>query len=171
MLYLALVPLAALMLETLFVQPQALSLGVPLAVLGVVVMALQITDVIGYWSHRLEARFGVRRMLNVVPALIVLCLVLASFQKQLALIFIAIISSLTSSLHPMVMSRIQRESTDEIRATLLWLPSLMGTVLATISQPVLGLVADRSGLPVAYLVLAGGLVVLSLPLVGELARV
>ena len=40
--------------------------------------------------------------------------------------------------------------------------SLMFTVVAAISQPTLGLIADRSGLPAAYVVLAGSLSILTL---------
>jgi len=40
--------------------------------------------------------------------------------------------------------------------------SLMFTVVAAISQPTLGLIADQSGLASAYLVLVGSLSVLTL---------
>src|SRR6185436_7886802 len=46
MIYLALVPIASFITETLFLQPQSLSLGVPLAGIGVLVMAVQLTNMV-----------------------------------------------------------------------------------------------------------------------------
>src|SRR5262249_24134879 len=46
-LYLAIVPLASFMLESVFVQPQALALGVPIAGIGVLVMAVQLAKILG----------------------------------------------------------------------------------------------------------------------------
>ena len=54
MVYLAVVPLASFMIESVFVQPQALALGVPLAGIAVIVMAVQLTAMAGSaWSGRL----------------------------------------------------------------------------------------------------------------------
>src|SRR5262249_42835733 len=46
-LYLAIVPLASFMIESVFVQPQALALGVPIAGIGVLMMAVQLTGMAG----------------------------------------------------------------------------------------------------------------------------
>jgi MFS family permease len=164
MMYLALVPLAALILETLFVQPQALALGVPIAGVGVVVMALQITNIAGStWSDRIRVRVGEGRILYAAPLVIVASLILlAALQLFPALLFIAVISFVTACLHPILLSRVQNEVSDDLRATLLSMQSLMFTVVAAISQPTLGLIADRSGLPAAYVVQAGSLSILTL---------
>src|SRR6266487_1558734 len=115
MMYLALVPLAALILETLFVQPQALALGVPIAGVGVVVMALQITNIAGStWSDRIRARVGEGRILYAAPFVIVASLiVLAALQVFPALILIALISFVTACLHPILLSRVQHEVSDD----------------------------------------------------------
>ena len=164
MIYLALVPLAALILETLFVQPQAVALGVPVAGIGVVVMALQITNIAGStWSDRFAARFGERRILYAAPLFIVASLILlAALQLFPALLFIAVISFVTAVVRPIVLSRIQNEVSDTIRATILSLQSLMATVVAAISQPTLGLIADHLGLPATYFALASSLSLLTL---------
>jgi len=164
MMYLALVPLAALILETLFVQPQALALGVPIAGVGLVVMALQITNMAGStWSDRIKARFGEGRVLYAAPLFIVASLILlAALQLFPALLFIAVISFVTAVLQPIVLSRIQNEVSDAIRATILSMQSLMSTLVAAMSQPTLGLIADHFGLPAAYFALAGSLSLLTL---------
>jgi MFS family permease len=164
MLYLALVPVASLIMETVFLQPQAVALGVPIAGVGVVVMAVQLTNMAGAsWSHRIQARFGEGRVLYAAPALIVASLiVLAALQVLPALLFIAVISFLTAVVQPLLMRRIQHEVADEIRATMLSMQSLMFTFLLAISQPTLGVIADHAGLPAAYFGLAGGLSMLVL---------
>jgi predicted MFS family arabinose efflux permease len=164
MFYLALVPLAAVMMETFFVQPQAVSLGIPLAGVGMIVMAMQITNMAGSsWSDRIRGQFGERRILYSAPVLIVSSLILlAAFQRVPALLFIAVIGFVTAALRPLVLSRIQKEVPNDIRATMLSMQSLMFTILVAISEPILGSVADQSGLPTAYFGLAGGLSILIL---------
>jgi Arabinose efflux permease len=162
--YLSIVPLAALMLETLFVQPQTLALGIPIAGIGVVIMGLQITNIAGAsWSDWLRKRLGERRILYTTPLVIVTSLILLAMLQILpALFFIVIISFVTAAQRPIVLSNIQTEVSDNMRATLLSMMSLMGTAIAAIAQPTLGLIADEAGLPTTYIVLASSLGVLIL---------
>jgi MFS family permease len=164
MIYLTLVPLAAVVMETFFLQPQAVSLGVPVAGVGAVVMAVQIVDMAGStWSDAIEARLGARRAFYAAPVLIISSLVLLGLLQILpALLFIAIIGFVTAVLRPLLLNRIQNEVPDDVRATVLSMQSLMFTFLLAISEPALGIVADQSGLPAAYFGLAGGLSILVL---------
>ena len=159
--YLAVVPLAALLLETLFVQPQALALGLPVAAVGVLVMALQLVNVAGSaWSDLIGRRVGMRVVLGVVPATVaVILILLAASQSLLAVVWIAAISFCTAIVRPLVLGRLQDQIEDGVRATVLSLQSLLGTALVAVAQPSLGWVADHSGLPAVYLMLAGVLVV------------
>lgn len=155
-LYLAIVPLASFMLESVFVQPQALVLGVPLAGIGVIVMAVQLTNMIGSTlSEQITARFGEGRVLYTTPMVICLSLILlAALQVLPALLLIAVMGFLTAVVRPLLLSRIQNELSDDTRATMLSMQSLMFTCVAAISQPTLGAVADHWGLPAAYVALA-----------------
>jgi MFS family permease len=159
MLYLALVPLASFMIEAVFLQPQALALSVPIAGIGVIAMAAQFTGVLGSsWADRLKNRFGENRILYTAPVIIISCLLaLAIFQVFPALLFIGVMGFFTAILRPLMLSHIQKEVPDNIRATIISLQSLMFTIVAAVCQPTLGLVADQAGLPVAYFALAGGL--------------
>lgn len=164
MLYIALIPVAAVIVETLFLQPQALALGVPLASIGVVVMAMQITSIAGSaWSNKIKARVGEGRMLTAVPALIIICLLLLSIlQIAPALVFIAGISFLTAVVQPILLNRMQNAVSDDIRATMLSVQSLLFSLFLAGAQPSLGLIADRFGLPAAYVSLASALGILTL---------
>jgi predicted MFS family arabinose efflux permease len=165
-LYLAIVPLAAIIMETFFLQTQVVTLGIPIAGVGVVVLATQIANIAGStWSYRIGARFGARRVLIAAPALIVCSLILlAALQVVLALLFIAAIGFLTSIVHPLALSRIQDETADDVRATILSLQSLLFAALLALGEPMLGLTADRAGLSAAYVALALGLGALTLGL-------
>jgi MFS family permease len=162
--YLALVPMAAIMMETFFLQPQAVALGVPIAGIGLLVMATQLTNIAGSsWADKIATRLGEGRVYSIVPVIIVLSLILlAAFQVLLSTLFIALISFVTAVLRPLVLNRIQAQVSDNVRATIISGQSLMATLLLTISEPILGFIADRSGLPAAYIALAGGLGVLTL---------
>ena len=155
-LYLAIVPLASFMLESVFVQPQALALGVPLAGIGVIVMAVQLTNMIGSTlSEQITARFGEGRVLYTAPMVICSSLILlAALQVLPALLLIAVMGFLTAVVRPILLSRIQDELSDDTRATMLSMQSLMFTCVAALSQPTLGAVADHWGLPAAYVALA-----------------
>ncbi len=156
--YLALVPVIASVMEFIFMQPQALALGVPIAAIGVLGMLVQIMNMAGAtWAGRIKARFGETRILYAAPAVLVFSLVLlAALQIYPALVLIALMGFVTAVLRPLLMSRIQSEVPDEIRATIISVQSLLFTLLLGTSEPILGAIADHSGLPAAYVVLAGG---------------
>jgi MFS family permease len=164
MIYVALVPIASFITETLFLQPQAQLLGVSLTGIGLLVMAAQFTDMLGSnWSDRFKALFGEGRLITIAPVIILASLiVLAAFQKLPVLIFIAVIGFFTSVIRPILLNRIQNQVSDDVRATIISMISLMNTVVAAISQPTLGFVADQSGFPAAYLGFAGSLGILLL---------
>ena len=99
-----------------------------------------------------------RYFIYMAPLLITASLLLlASFQVIPALLFIGVISFVTAALRPILLNRIQSQVSDDIRATMLSMQSLMFTFLLAISEPILGIVADHNGMPTAYVGLAGGL--------------
>jgi predicted MFS family arabinose efflux permease len=159
MVYLAVVPLASFMIESVFVQPQALQLGVPLAGIGVIVMAVQLTAMAGSaWSARLTALLGEGRALSTAPIVICLSLlVMAALQVMPALLLIGVMGFVTAVVRPILVSRMQQELSDDNRATMLSVQSLTFTMVAAMSQSSLGAVADSFGVPAAYVALAGAL--------------
>jgi MFS family permease len=164
--YLTLIPITAMILETVFLQPQALALGVPLAGVGVVIMGAQLANMAGAAnSHRLKERVGERTLIYLLPFAIAACLLLlGAFQDVPALLFAAAISFCTALLRPLVMNRIQNEVEDKVRATVLSMQSLLFAFVVAFVEPALGYLADLRGLPVSYYALAGGLTILMLAL-------
>jgi MFS family permease len=162
--YLTLVPMTAVALETVFLQPQAVLLGVPLAGIGVVIMAIQFSNMAGSTSsHRIRDDVGEAKVIYFAPFIIAAALTLLGFIQQLpALLFAAIISFTTAAIRPILMNRLQNEVTDNIRATVISMQSLLFALVIAFVEPLMGYVADRSGLPAAYFVMAGGLTLLIL---------
>lgn len=157
LIYLALIPMAAFMLDAVFLQPQSLALGVPVAGIGVIVMTIQLTNMFGAnASDWLKSRIGEVRLLYAAPIIVIACVVLlAIFQILPALLLIVVTCLLTAALRPILMNRVQSEVSDEVRATVISMQSLMFTTAGAISQPTLAYIADHSGFPAAYFVLAG----------------
>jgi MFS family permease len=166
MIYLAFVPLAASLMETFLVQPQAVLFGVPVAGIGFVIMAVQLTNILGSnWSQQISTSMGERRVIYLSPLVIVASLVLLAILQILpSLTLIAVIGFVTAVLRPLVMNLIHAEVSDDIRATALSLQSLISLSLMTIGELAVGYIADKAGLPAAYIVLAGGMGVMSLVL-------
>jgi len=156
-LYLTIVPLAGLMISATFLQPHAVSLGVPVSAVGVLVMAANGASMLGALAASwLGERIGRQRLIYVVPAGIVLCLAaLGASRTALSLTFAVAISFVTDVARPQVVALIQDAVPDQIRATVSSLRSLAFTFVLAVSEPVLGALADRFGLPAAYLGLAG----------------
>jgi len=164
MIYLGFVPLAATLLETFLVQPQAVLFGVPVAGIGFVVMAVQLTNILGSnWSQRISTRLGEKRIIYLSPLVIVASLILLAVLQVLpSLTLIAVIGFVTAVLRPLIMNLIHAEVTDDIRATALSMLSLISLLLMTVGELTVGYIADKAGLPFAYIVLAGGISVMSL---------
>ena len=100
---------------------------------------------------------GEERVLYTAP--LVICsslMVLAALQVLPALLLIAVMGLVTALVRPILVGRIQDELSDDIRATMLSMQSLTFTIVAAISQPSLGAIADHWGLPGAYVALAVG---------------
>ena len=100
-------------------------------------------------SPDLDALWPVVRDLCGSVFIVVGLILLAALQMLPALLFIAIVGFVTAVLQLLLLSRIQQEVYNDIRATTFSMQSLMFTLLLTITAPILGHVADRSGLPSA----------------------
>jgi len=162
--YLAFVPLAGFLLESFLVQPQAISLGIPIVWIGFIIMAIQLANMLGSnWSQRISIQLGETRVIYLAPLAIVASLILlAMFQVLPSLTLIAVIGFVTAVLRPLVMNLIHAEVTDDIRATALSMQSLISLLLMTVGELTVGFVADKAGLPIAYIVLAVGIGLMSL---------
>lgn len=154
--YLILLGLTGVLMETVFLQPQALALGVPLAAVGAVVTVVHLMKILGSTAaHRVQKWVGDAKLLYASPWLMVVCLLgLAWYHSLPALVFVGLIGFLTNLARPAAMLRLQQQSQDNVRATILSLQALLFTLIVALIEPVMGIVADRFSLWAAYVVLA-----------------
>jgi MFS family permease len=155
--FLVLLPMSSMFLETVFLQPQTLALGVPLAGVGVVVMIVQIANMAGaHWSYSVHQWLGEARLIRLTPVVLGSALVgLAAMQVLPALGLVAVMGFWASVVRPHIVHRIQQETPDAVRATVLSMQSVLFTVCVALVEPLLGFTADELGLPAVYLLLAG----------------
>ena len=113
--YLTAIAATSYIVSGFFLQPQSLQLGVPIAAIGVVVMAVQGARIAGsLCAHWLGERLGVRVVLYTMPFLmIVILIVLALFQYLPLLLLIALMDFLFAAIQPLIMNIIHNAVTDE----------------------------------------------------------
>ena len=65
-------------------------------------------------------------------------------------------------LRPLIMNLIHAEVSDDIRATVISMQSLISLLLMTVGELTVDYIGDKAGLPIAYIVLVGGIGTMSL---------
>lgn len=149
-----------------FLQPYTLEVGLPVAALGPVMVAVQGMSVAGALAVPLAQRvLGSRTLLFGVPLLLVPGLVLIGLAPGWPVLAIAaLLSFLFSLTQPILLTVLQSRVSNQARATLLSIQSLLSTVFLTFTEPPLGISADRFGVASAYLWMAGLVAIFLIPL-------
>jgi hypothetical protein len=129
-------------------------------------VAVQGASIAGALAVPLALRMlGSRALLIGVPLLLAPCLVLLGLAPGAPVLAVAALAAFLFALtQPVLLAALQRRVTDQARATLLSIQSLLSTVFLILTEPPLGLAADRSGVPSAYLWMAAMAVFFLLPL-------
>lgn len=150
-----------------FFQPFALEAGMGLALIGPLTMLLQLAGVAGSLSvARLQEKLGSLRLLYAAALLVAPGLALVGAARLLhgpgaaggaglwlsSLCFTTFLFSMTQ---PLLLAVLQAQVANEVRATLLSIQSLLSTVFLIVTEPGLGVLADRFGFHSAYLGMAG----------------
>lgn len=145
--YLAVVPLAPFIIFFVYIQPYALDTGLQVASLGFLVAAVNIVSVLGaLLAPTLTRRFGEIPVLLVIPMVLLMGLVALTFTVSWhGLVLIGGLIFVMAIIRPVVMTIIQREVSDSVRATIVSLGSLVFTLLLAIVSPIYGWIADTYG--------------------------
>jgi len=151
---------------SVFLQPYTLAVGLSISALGVVMVGMQVMSIAGSLAvSRVEKSLGAHTLLFGAPVLLVpLLIATGAIHAAPALAAAALASFLFSLTQPVLMAEIQGKVSNEMRATLLSIQSLLAMVFLIPTEPALGLVADRFGVHTAYLVMAGLLALFCFPL-------
>ncbi len=142
---------------SVFLQPYTLSLGLGVVALGPVMVIFQFMSITGALAvPAAQRKLGSRALLAGVPALLVACLLAIGLVRAVPILSVVALSSFLFTLtQPVLLAVVQGKIGDEARATLLSIQSLLATVFLILTEPALGVIADRAGVHAAYLGMAG----------------
>lgn len=150
----------------MFLQPYAIALPLPIAAVGLVMVAVQIMSIVGSLAvPRAQKLLGTRAILYGAPILLIPCLLLiGSFRILPVLIVVMAASFLFALTQPVLLAVIQGRVPNEARATLLSIQSLLFTVFLSLTEPPLGIISDAFGVYAAYLVMGVTVALFCVPL-------
>lgn len=134
-------------------QPYALSLGVPVAAMGVIVIGIRgITMAASWWADRIAKKVGQEAMLIGFPVMMITNLVFLGLTHSLwGIFFISMMTFGNAAIHPLLEYLIQEKPPGDIRATLISIQSLLFTLFLASIQPIIGFLGDRYGLSASFL--------------------
>lgn len=152
-LYIAIIPVGPIAIAFTYIQPYTLAIGLPLSSLGFAVMAMRLASGAGaILAPSLARRFGTGSILLAIPIVTAGALIFLAGTPSLAgLGLIALIGFMVSMALPLVMVIVQNSITDNVRATIISLQSLLFTLFSAIMFPIYGLLADNAGLSAVFI--------------------
>lgn len=152
---------------SVFLQPYVLFLELPVAALGPVMVLVQLMGIAGSLAvPHIQRAIGSTAILYGAPALITAFLIAAGLRPSIPILAVLILAAFLFALaQPVLLAVLQDHAPDAVRATLLSIQSLLATVFLMITEPGLGVLADRFSVPAAYLGMAALIVIFLLPLV------
>ena len=157
LLYSSLIPLAAVMLGNVFMQPYAVSIGFSIGALGWIIFGMHAVRMVGsYSASALVKTFGEWRWLRFVPLLVVFgTLGLSLINSWLGIAVFALVGFGATATRPLIETLILRNAPGTVRSTILSIDMMIFNLFIVLVEPGLGLIGDRWGLPVTFLVMTG----------------
>jgi MFS family permease len=132
-------------------QPYSVGVGLPLAALGIVVIAVQLSTVVASWlAHRTADHFELTSVVAVALAvLIAATAILAALPSIPSLALMLAVALVPALLTPLLSARLNDLIPSGQRATILSLGALLFELGLAIAMPLLLAFADRFGAPAA----------------------
>jgi MFS family permease len=132
-------------------QPYSLGVGLPLAALGIVVIAVQLSTVVASWlAHRTEGRFALTSVVAVALAVLIgATAILAAAPSIPALALMLAVALVPALLTPLLSARLNDLIPSGQRATILSLGALLFELGLAVAMPLMLAFADRFGAPAA----------------------
>lgn len=155
LLYSAFLPLSVSMVIVLFLQPYALSIGLPIAILGMLSSGLQGVRMLGSASAaRLEEILGEWRLFRLAPLLAAAGLVILGLLHHWSGILLFALSCYAmAAARPTLEKVILRYSPGEVRASIFSVDMMISRIFLIIIEPLAGLFGDRFGLSPLFVLL------------------
>ena len=143
-------------INLMFIQPFAISIGLPIAALGVIALGIRLFQVAGATSAgRVVKRLGEWNLLKITPLILFVGLfAIGGLNSWLGVVIYSMSGFATAATIPTVESIINRQAPGTVRATIFSIDSLIFKLLAVFLEPGIGLVADAHGLSTAFIAMA-----------------
>jgi hypothetical protein len=169
----SIIPLLGGTIQVTFIQPYAIAVELPVAALGVIALGVQTSQIAGsICASRTVRKFGEVNWLRIAPLVITAGVIsLGLFNSVVSIILFALTGFASAVTGPLVESIILRQTSGSVRATILSVDSLFYQVLLALIGPVIGLIADRSSLPAAFVGVGTGFGIVLLSMLLLWARV
>jgi len=147
-------------------QPYAIGVGVPLASLGIIVLAVQVTTVAASWlAHRVAGRVELTTIVAAgVAVLLAATGILGAFPSIPSVALMLAVALVPALVGPLLSARINDLIPSAQRATILSLGALLFELGLAVAMPLLLAFADRPGAPAAIGLSAALCAVIVIPL-------
>lgn len=141
---------------TVFLPPFGLTLGLSLAALGPLMVTLQLLGVLGGLAVGLAQRYVPRNLLLLgLPLLLVPLFALAGVVRAVpVVVLLAVQAFFIALVQPVLGALVHERISNAMRATFVSIQQLLAMVFLIITEPGLGLLADRFGPQSAFLGMA-----------------
>ncbi len=158
LLYSSILPLASSTINVTFMQPYAISLGLPIASLGIIALGLRASQFLGSINaSRILERFNEWRWLTIAPLVIFIGILgLGAINSVIGIVMFVTTGFATTVTTPLMESIILRQTPGSVRATILSVDSLIFRLLLAAIGPTIGIIADSYGMANAFVAIAFG---------------
>ncbi len=154
-LYSNLSPISTVIMGNLFMQPYVISIGLPVAAMGVVAFGMQTVRMIGsYSADKLVKIFGEWRWLSLVPIMVVVGTVgMGLINAWPGILLFTLVGFGTTATRPLIETLMMKNSPGTVRSTILSIDLTLFNLFIVMVEPGLGYVGEYYGIPTAYIVM------------------
>jgi MFS family permease len=163
LLYRNILPIGVALVSITFLQPHARQIGVPIAMIGVLLFIFRLFRIVGAsLSEKAYRQIGLWRLLWLAPAVVLIgFLALGLSGSWVGIILFSISGFITAVVGPHTENVVMRYAPGAVRATVLSVDMLIFRFFQTFVEPGLGVVAERQGLSFAFILIGAGTFVLT----------
>ena len=166
LLYSVFIRLSAIIMGQVFMQPYVISIGLPIAAMGVIAFGMQAVGMVGAsTADKLVKTFGEWRWLKLAPLMVIVgTLGMGLINAWPGILVFTLVRFSETATRPLIETLMMKNAPGTVRSTILSIDLTLFDLFAIMIEPGLGYMGDRWGIPATYLVM-GSFSMISLGLV------
>jgi MFS family permease len=156
-LYSNLIPISTVLMGNLFMQPYVISIGLPIAAMGVVAFGMHTVRMVGsYSADKLVKTFGEWRWLSLAPLMVVVGTIgMGLINAWPGILVFALVGFGATATRPLIETLMMKNAPGTVRSTILSIDIMLFNLFIVLVEPGLGYIGENWGIPVAYIVMGG----------------